>query len=177
MREQRDATVVEVSSPDAQIFARLSGQDDVTLWFAPGVYVRYDEHRLAHQLGRLATLLWVASRQAYQRAWSEATGTPASSRGPQETRRRDFRQAQLALTVTGISPYGFVTVYSAGLLSWEVDLREGTCRQLSEQEFVQETLDAARMLLDDYFAKTHRLKDEYFDLRLHEAWQGHGSRR
>jgi hypothetical protein len=177
MREWPDPMVVEVSSPDRQIFARLSGEDDVTLWFAPGAYLRYDERQLAHQLARLATLLWVAYQQAYQRAWSEPTGTPAPTRGPQDAVRRAFRQEQLELAVAGVSPYGFVTVRSVGLLTWEVDIREGTPRQLSEQEFLQEALDAARMLLDDYFAQTHRLKDEYFDLRLHEAWPDRKGRR
>jgi hypothetical protein len=175
MSERLDAMVVEAASPDRQVEARLSGED-VDLWFVPHAYRRFAEARhgereLAHQLARLAALLWVAYRQGYQRIVGEATGTRARAGSVLIGRRRDFRRAQAELVADGRSSTGLVTLRSVGLVTWDVTIGDGTLRRLSEEQFVHETRGAARTLLDDHFEKTRLLKDRHFGLDLAELGQ------
>ncbi len=171
-----DGMVVEVTSPDGRIRARLTGDRDVEVSFAHGAYRRYAEDELGHQLARLATLMWTAYRQEYLRRLSVATETPVhtvSLRG----RRADFRNALADIAVDGYAPDRSIAVHSVGLLRWEVVIRGGTVRRLDEQEFLAYALSAVNDLLTAYFAASHRLKDEIFDLRLWEAYAATARRR
>lgn len=164
-----DSIAVEASSPDRQIRARFAGAGDVEVRFAHGAYRRYTERDLGHQLAGLATLLWTGHRQEYLRRVGAASGTPAHRVSPRG-KRADFRNALADVAVEGVSPDRSTTVRSVGLLRWEVVVSDGTVRRLAEQEFVAGLLAAVSATLAAYFAAAHRLKDEIFDLRLHEAY-------
>lgn len=133
--------------------------------FTHGAYRRYTERDLGHQLARLATLLWTGHRQEYQRRVGTSSHTVRL-----QGKRADFRNALADVAVEGVSPDRSTRVRCVGMLRWEVVVSDGTVRRLAEQEFVAGLLAAVSATLADYFAAAHRLKDEIFDLRLHEAY-------
>jgi hypothetical protein len=159
--------IVTARSPDGQISATVQGRDRVRLAFEPDAYRWYDESNLAHQLGQLATLTWVAYRRTYFELLSEAVGEAVRGPAPAHGHRESaFREGLEQLTMQARSAGGWVFVHSQALVRWRVEVGPGACRRLPEQEFLAEVDQALRAVLTDYYEQVRRLKDEHFDLKL-----------
>ncbi len=167
MADRLNRMEVRVSSPDRWIEATLTNQDQVSVRFGYDAYRLYDERTLEQQLGRLATRVWVEYRREYYRALSDATGEIV--RGDEyepDGQRRLFQQAQAAMISTGVSAGGWIKAEAEGLVRWQVTIRDGATRKLTEEQFVQEVQSVVAALLSNYYAKMVALKDGFYDLRL-----------
>ena len=164
--------VVEATSPDGLIAAKMTGRNRFELRFRPGAYGRYSAESIAPQLAQLATSMWVGYRRGYFQALSEARGETISGPGPARSLAEErFRAEQAALELDGSSPHGWVAVRSVGLMRWRFRIEPGFERALYEDEFLGEVGGAVRGLLDDYFEKVRQLQVKYFDLKLAESDQ------
>ncbi|HEY8471528.1 MAG TPA: hypothetical protein VIL37_02705 [Natronosporangium sp.] len=161
---------VTVSSPDGNIEAEVYGGRVRWLEFRPGAYQRYDESELAHQLERLATLAFVNHDRGVQKIM-EDVGLHRP-RGPAEARDEAHRRYLADLPnihATGVGPRQLVRFEATGLLNWRCDIVQGTLRQLSEQQFIAEVIDAAQALLQQHRYETGLLRNEIFGLAWTEA--------
>ncbi len=162
--------VAAAISPDQRIQARVSGGDQVEVWFRSGAYPRYDDDALAHQLAQLATRLWVEYRRAYFQALSEAVGETIRGDTPtQSPRTLAFRQELAALPLDVTSPGGWIRIRSEGLVRWQIHLARGACRQLTEDDFLAELDRGYRALITEYYQNVLDLKDRLYDLRRPES--------
>lgn len=172
--------VIEATSPDGNVHARVSAGPEVELWFRPGAVDRYTEDRLEHQLSRLAS----ATAAAYLRGQAEAYRRaddidPAETDGSrsEDPRRRRFTEALNAVRGEGSSARGTVGVRTVGLVRWAVEIRPGTLRRLDEQLLLSELHSALAALLRDREMKITLLKAEIYDLGLPSSWRDAVARR
>jgi hypothetical protein len=146
-----DRIDVSTESVDRNMTVRMRGRGGIELRFAPSAYESYDATVLGRQLSQLATLTWVAYRRAYFAAVSEEVGQ--TIRGDERSGNpaaNQFRDDVAALTLSGRSTGGWVSVTSAALVRWEFSVRPGACARLSEQEFIGEVHSTVSEVLDDY---------------------------
>jgi hypothetical protein len=164
LADQLNGMVVEATSPDGQIFARVRGQGTaVEVAFRRHAYRRYTERVLGEQLARLAALIFVGYRRGEQGIVESAfaTGGDGSDLAPE---RRRYLDAVERLTAVGASDDGQLRIATRCLVTWEVAIADGTLLRLPEREFLAALLTAVRRLLSHYDAQVFALKDEIYDL-------------
>ncbi|HZE40433.1 MAG TPA: hypothetical protein VE172_16650 [Stackebrandtia sp.] len=172
LQEQLDVLRVEVTSPDNQIKAKISGEaDDVALAMRPGAYKRYDEATLEHQLSRLCTLGWTGVRRGYFQAlatvYSVTEGEAEKmEKNPPDVRDRDYNKEISEIVAEGRSKGGVVRGRAKGMAFWKVQIRPGTLEKLDEEEFIAECLSALRDVQLDSKRQEILLKDKYFGLNV-----------
>lgn len=168
LRERLDALTVEATSPDGQIKARLSGDDDLTVAFKPGSFDGYSERALEHQLERLAVLTWVQYRRGYFKALnpdeplSDKTTTPTHW----NAKYRQYHEEVAEMVGQGKAPSELFEVRSKGLAFWKVRIEDGALKQLGEERFIGELLVAFSRVRADSERKRTLLKDKHFGLNL-----------
>jgi hypothetical protein len=171
---QLERISVSAVSPDGRIHAGLHGRLQMTLEFRQRSYGGYDDDALGHQLGRLATLVWVRYHRDYTEIEAAYLGGYEPDRDPSDRR---FEQDADELTVTGGSPDGWISITSRALASWAVTVRSGAQRRLSQQQFIGEALAAATTTVSAYRLARNRLLDQYYDLSAGlPAWRRAGMR-
>ena len=160
---------VTVTSPDANLRARVRGRRLAGLEFRPGAYERYSATDLAHQLARTATLVFVNRDRAVAQLTGEAGLTrrkdPGDARNEAERR---YLERVFALPVVGVGPDERVRFKANGMARWECRIERGVLRRLDEAEFVAETVGAVGDLLRRARHETLLLKDECFGLGVPE---------
>lgn len=174
--EHLDNMVVTVNSPDEQIHARVSHYHDVETWFDPGVYKRYDEESLSHQLARLGVLTWVAYRRGRSEAYRASQGLSAeelaaAERPSDDPDRRRYEAELNEIAGEGVSAAGTVRIRTTGMMRWSVDIQPGTIRQLDESSFLSELHSAMKALLSDREVKIITLKSDHFDIGIPRRWR------
>jgi hypothetical protein len=153
--------VVEATSPDGSIRARVRDRLEFDLEFGRRVYGSYPDAELARQLGMLATLTWTK----YRRACLDVENAFLDwSMQEQDTHDRLFEERAERVTVAAQSPGEWVTVQSRALVRWDFTLVPGVQRRLTEQRFVAEVLGAAGATVRAYRAERARLLDQFYDL-------------
>ncbi|MBT8226035.1 MAG: hypothetical protein HKP61_12355 [Dactylosporangium sp.] len=170
-----DTMAVSITSPDQNIHIRILDISNIKLWFRSRSFDRYDEERLAHQLGRLGSTAWITyhrrQSEAYRRAQGLSADELAAAERPSDSpHRRRFQEALHAVEGEGVSPSGAIRVRTTGLLRWNVTIEPGTLRRLGEDRFRSEVHATIRALLQDREMKIIILKSDYFDLGLPDAW-------
>jgi hypothetical protein len=164
------------ASPDGNIVARVDGPDDIDVRFRPGVFGRYAEEELAHQLERLAQLCWVAfdreRTEKYRQALRLSNEEVAQAEAFQpDERRRRYDEDLNAVRASGASPSGMVRIESEALLRWRVQVAPGAVRQLGEEGFLAELHAAVRALFADRMVQITVIKSRYYDLGIPRAWR------
>ncbi len=153
--------VVEATSPDGLIRARVRDRLELDLEFGRRVYGSYRQAELARQLGRLATLTWTRYRRECLNVENAFLDWSVQE---QDAHDRLFEERAERLTVAAQSPGGWVTVHSGALVRWDFTLVPDVQRRLTEQRFVAEVLGAAGGTVRAYRAERARLLDQFYDL-------------
>ncbi|MBN1170985.1 MAG: hypothetical protein JXA67_02320, partial [Micromonosporaceae bacterium] len=138
-----DKMVVTALSPDRNIRARISDYTNVELGFRPNVYDRYSESDLSHQLARLGLLTWVSYHRGRTEAYQKSQGLSADELAEAEKpspdgRRQRYEKTLNEITGVGVSAGRVVRIRTTGMMQWEVDLKPGALRQLTEDRFLAE---------------------------------------
>jgi hypothetical protein len=163
---------VTVSSPDGNIEAQVIGGQPRSLTFRAGAYQRYTEPTVAHQLARIATLLFVGRDREVQQVMEDAgLHRPRHPSEAADEAQRRYLSELPRVYATGQGPRGLVRLEATGLMQWRCDVTEGTVRHLSEFEFVAEVMGAARDLLQNHRYETALLRNEHFGSGRAEATQ------
>jgi hypothetical protein len=166
---------VSSSSPDGAIWATTTDGTDLRITFGYGAYGRHTETDLAHQLGRLGQAVWIAfqrSREELHRRRSASFRVVVSPSGPADPApaRAAYTEALNAVTVTGRSPDGSITVRTTGGLRWTVELADGTLTRLGEGAFVSQATAAVQAMLAEREKEIAALKAEFLDLGVPRRW-------
>ncbi|WP_203743867.1 hypothetical protein [Actinoplanes cyaneus] len=139
----------------------MQGRLQVSLAFQQRSYGGYDDAALGHQLGWLATLAWVR----YHREYAEIEAAYLDGyEADRDASDRAFEQEAQELTVTGVSPGGWVSITSRALATWTVTIRSGAQRELTQQRFIGEALAASAAAISVYRSSRAQLLDRYYDL-------------
>jgi hypothetical protein len=164
--------VVQVTSPDGRIQAKLQYPEDVDIRFLGDAYRQYSERDLEHQLGRTATLLWTAYRKGYVMALSKHTGREVKDGQPHwDARNRRYQTDVSEIVSVAASPSGAVKFKAKGLAFWKVRIKDGTVDSVPEEMFMTETKTAVASLLNDFRMQCILLKDKHFGLNIPTSWR------
>lgn len=164
--DRLQALTIRVTSPDANLQGRLNGRD-VRIQFRPDTYRDYDEPKLAHQLGRLLTLMSTGYRRGHGEIMKEAkliSVTDPKDAGNEAQRRYLEGVAQLA--VVGKTSRGLVRIRSIGMRNWECRIADETVANLAESAFIAETEASIQTLLSNYRREIVFLKDRCYGLDI-----------
>lgn len=157
-----DTMVIEVTSPDKKIKAKVRDRRRVQVAFRPGVYGSYEHAALEHQLGQLASLTWTAYLRGY-RAGVKKAGRVIND---WDVKRRAYREELSKLRAYGVSQHEFAKAYTNGLVRWKLELQSHAQEQLSEQQFVAEVESAVANTIIKYEERVVLLKDKHFRFDL-----------
>jgi hypothetical protein len=171
-----DELVVDGTSPDGHVRARVRDYTSVEVSFRPGALEHYDEERLSYQLGRLALTTWVAYHrarsEAYRRARNLSTEELAAAELPNPDPHVQRYEAELnRIEAEGISAGRAVEIRTRGMMEWDVHVRAGAIEHLGEERLLQEIHSAMSALLRDRELKIIVLKGRYFDLGVPRQWR------
>ena len=155
--DQRNRSA-RATSPDGKLVATMQRDGALTLTMRPGAYRLGDEERLAHQLERLAALVWVDYRRRY--------GPAGDAEADLDQQQRDFRNRRADLRAEGSSGDRGVTLETVGLSRWQARVEHDYFAERTEAQVVAALREAAAAVLRDWDARVLRLKDECFDLQL-----------
>ncbi|BCJ40590.1 hypothetical protein GCM10010168_74220 [Actinoplanes ianthinogenes] len=161
-----NAVVATATSPDGRIEGRTESLQYRTLRFLHNSYERYyrsrDAELLAHQLGRVATLMAVAYQKA-RRDVMLAHGFERSSamRPPFTSRHREYLERGATLAARGSSPGDEIQVTTTGLIAFEVSVAPGLERH-DEQAFLRFADQAMNDLHADYQRVHTALRQELY---------------
>ena len=163
-------------SPDGRIQARISESGEVELSFGPGVYRRYEESALSHQLERLGQLSWIAYDRARTEELRVALGRTVEEfaedlRRPKDKQRQRYDADLAAIEAEGVSPSGWLRIKARGVLRWRVEIERGALRALTEHEFLAELETALRTLLAGRETQITLIKARHYDLGIPRAWR------
>jgi hypothetical protein len=168
--DRLESLTVTVSSPDGNIEAQVIGGQPRSLTFRADAYQQYTEPTLAHQLARIATLLFVGRdrevRQIIEDAGLHRVRQP--SEAADEAQRRYLEEIR-QIHAIGMGPRELVRFEATGMLDWRCDIADGTLRYLSEPEFIGEVMGAAQALLQHHRYETALLRNEHFGSGRAEA--------
>ena len=175
LAEKLDGLVVEVSSPDGRIWARVRGMDgslDVG-FHGNGAYRQYSSTGLARQLVQLATATFTGYRRAEQKIVDDeldgsALRDDGIDFGPQ---RRRYLAALAQIAVTAASADRTITVATRGMVRWEVTVFPDTVSRLTEQAFLDRLTDTAAEVVQRYRARVALLKDDIYDLGYPDGYR------
>lgn len=158
---------VRVTSPDGMVFCTMTGPDNGDMVFAENAYRHYTERALEHQLSVLAKLIMVARRRAQRQALEAATGMTAAPEDPKQADplRRRYLEQWDEMTCEGMSPGQCVYVSATGMSDFNVVIKDGTIRQLEEEELIQEIRGANEALLLDLERRSTALHDEIHETK------------
>ncbi len=155
---------VTTRSPDGNIEADArGGSGRVEVRFAPGGFRGYTEPELGHQLAELGARIWTRYLREHAEVVESFLGEPAKD---EEENGRRFRDRLERLTASGASAGGWLEVRSRALVRWEVAIRPGALRALTEQDFLAEFDSAVSDMLADYRTQVIFLTDEIYDIGL-----------
>lgn len=161
--DRLDAMTIKANSPDGTIRSTLVGRSQLSLEFTSGGYERRDERELEHQLAKLATLTWTAYFRGYTEVvTSEGMTVMAAPEDEWNSHDRRYQEELREVEGRGESKNGHVKARTLALLRWQVRIKDGAVRKLSEPEFVNEALTAAGRAIKDYRVKSTQLRKEFF---------------
>ncbi|HEY3117807.1 MAG TPA: hypothetical protein VGK54_13770 [Chloroflexota bacterium] len=160
---------ITVRSPDGKIEWELENANSVTMEFTTGTYRRYTEPALEQQLAGLMKAIWSAHHQARLMVLSEMVGFNVGvERFHNGGRNITFIEERSRLSVQAISKTRCIQLTTTGMATWNVRIKEGTNRRLTEEEFLHDFWGAFLDLMTDYRAKVSSLKREMFPAPLHQ---------
>lgn len=148
-QEHLAETTVRAETPDGTASATLTGDQEVTVSFAPGYYAQSTDARVTDKLQQLGRLLWVARMREYYRFKSDQLGREVrGERKPSTPAQVARREARDAIVATGSS--GPVEISAVGLFRWTVTLAPGTVQRTPEAELTDAVSRAAAALIADH---------------------------
>lgn len=158
-----DDLEVVASTPDEQVYARIRGRRELTVWLAPGYYDRATEADLTWQLSRLGRLLFASRMREYYRLRSLAFGrTVTKEPPPTSARDHAYVERREDLLATGTSPDGRIRLSATGMKEWSVQIAAGTHQALDEHAFCAAVTTAGNALIEDQFTQIARLKADVY---------------
>lgn len=152
----------EITSPDGNITARVTGGEIKGLAFKPGTYRNYSDAALEHQLAGLSRLVWVARARARRNALRAALDGPYDPEPmqPDSSAARKAREEQANLVVD--VKMSHVTVRVEGGTSWRVKVKAGTVREVPEDMFLREVAMAATTAIGHWRARMHMVRQDAY---------------
>lgn len=154
--ERLDNIHVRVRVPGTEIKGELRHRNELSISFEAGTYQWLRESRLQHQLATLARLLCAG----WTREYLAALNSSFLRVEPGEVAwNNDYEKARNQIEASGSSGDGRITVSAVGMENFSVRIIPGSLRELSEQEFVTRTGEAAAAFLADHMAQVHELKN------------------
>lgn len=152
----------EVTSPDGNIIARVTAGEIKGLAFRPGTYRQYNDAALEQQLAGLSRLVWVARTRARRNALRAALDGPYDPEPmrPDSSQARQATEEQENLVVTVAMSH--VSVRVKGGTSWQVRVKAGTVREVSEEMFLREVASAAKSAIGQWRARMHMVRQDAY---------------
>lgn len=150
---------VRVRIPGADISAELRNRTDITLEFAEGVYEFISEPILEGLLESGARLLFTGWRRQYLAAIDE-TGLSIDADDQHDL---NFMAERAEIEAFGRSADQRITVSTAGMKEFNVNLKPGTLREVSEAEFSDSIGRASAEMISDFQRKVSDLKIRYYE--------------
>ncbi|ADD41850.1 hypothetical protein [Stackebrandtia nassauensis] len=168
--------VVEVTSPDGNIKAKLVAGEQLTVAFRPGTYARYDERGLEHQLSRLAMLAWTGYRRGFFEAKGRAEDISAKDAEKEhlnhwDANTRRYNEEMAQIVARGKSSGNVIRAQAKGLAFWKVEIRDGTLASMDEATFCAECVSVLAAVQRDSKNQEILLKDFYFGLNIPKSWR------
>lgn len=158
LAQRLDSIRVRVNAPGADIEAELRNRSEFILTFGEGVYEFIDERVLARALENLARLLYAGWQREYRAAIAETH----LNVDPEDQYDFNFQEELQAVESCGESDDSRVTLSAIGMDEFTAQLKGGTVRELTEEEFSDRVGQAATLLLEDYQAQATELKMRYY---------------
>lgn len=162
--DRLDRLVIPVHSPDRRIVARISGRGRLAdVEISPHAFHHYRRTELAHQLGQLGRLAFVAYRRERRQVVDSVLAAPIRDDltdvvGP---RLRQYRRGLAELVAAGDSGNGEVRVSARGLADWAVTIAD-LPHQVTTERFVGWLRTAVAGLLADHARLAGALRDEIY---------------
>ncbi|MBO0870694.1 MAG: YbaB/EbfC family nucleoid-associated protein [Micromonosporaceae bacterium] len=173
LADRLDALVVSARSPDGRVEAVVGDRGTtVSVSFQPGVYRRYGETALAHQLEQMARLAWTRYARDVSETidfyYARADGDfRTHGEGVTDTpERRRYLQELAEIVVEASSPEEHVSLRTHALASWKVTIAAGALGRLSEGQFLDELHAAVETLLARYRFRMLRIRDDIYGLGI-----------
>ncbi len=151
---------ITVHTPNEQVFGRLLGEYDITIWFHPGYPERVGDQEIAGQLGKLSRLLFAARAAGLRRIEIETLGAPWQPR--KSERREEFERRYADIAVTESSPDGSVSVSVVGLSSFAWTIAPGSVDRLGTDGLGQVATDLANRVVAALRDAVRQLNVEVF---------------
>jgi hypothetical protein len=166
---------VETVSRDGLISARVQGLgNSFTVAFRrEDAYRRYSSDVLGYQLAQLATLAFVRYQRAKQQIVDSELGAAAlhddgAEFGPE---RRRYRERLAQITAAGVSGDGRVTVWTRGMVDWQVTIVPGTVARVAEREFLGALTGTVSRLVTRYRAQVVVVRDDIYDFGYPDSFR------
>lgn len=151
----------EISSPDRNIVATLSGNTGIAISIKENAYEEYRVDQLESQLVNLLQRSWAVRRSARNRALSNAIGRPVRDREPQSSQERRFREERSKLLGIGVTEH-IEIVFSTDDAHWEVCIEPDTIEELDHLAFLEELQAAISEAVTDIRDQIANLKDHIY---------------
>jgi len=164
-----DGTTLTVRSPDQKIVWELENGRNVQVWFEDGAYTYrgYTDASLGQQLAGLFKAMWEAHRRAHLTVLSDMVGQTVRDNTAGDGRDQVFLEERAKVQASGASNSRRVQLRATGMTNWEVNIKQGTNRQLDQEKFLFEVWEAFSSLMSDYRSKMARLKRDIYPSRTY----------
>ncbi|MGH8793740.1 MAG: hypothetical protein ACRDXX_13995 [Stackebrandtia sp.] len=164
--DKLNALTVDVTSPDADIQARLKAGQLEHLRLRPGAYDSYAERDLERQLARTAVLLYVGHERGVRRVLDQTNlHFPTEPSQARNEAQRRYLEKERTISVCGSTPRELVRFKINGMAAWRCRIADGALQELTESAFVAEVCAAARDLLRRNKYEKALLKYECFGVK------------
>lgn len=150
-----------VTSPDGQIKARVRDGMVTGLEFKPDTFHRYTDTALAEQMEYFSKLIAVNRRRARRNALKQALGTDEDPRPrkPDSPAAREVADRQNEVLNFVVRTENF-KVHITDAHTWRIRLKPGTTQNLTEEQFVREAAEMAKLCIAQLRTRMHNLRHE-----------------
>ncbi|MGH3734242.1 MAG: hypothetical protein ACRDT6_01230 [Micromonosporaceae bacterium] len=169
-----DGTTLTVRSLDQKIGWELTDGRDVEMWFEGDNYTyrKYSDGELGAQLAGLLAKMWSAQRSAHLAVFAQTVPQFVDDSDPVSGRDKLFEDGQQALRVSGASKSGRVEIAAVGMARWDVRIKPGTTREVSDAECLSDFWEAFAALVDSYRRSMAELRREIYPPRSRPGPRG-----
>jgi hypothetical protein len=158
LADRLDNIRVQVRAPGGGIEAELRDRTNISLSFEESVYEFISETALENSLSSIARLLWTGWQRQYRAAIDE-TGLNIDADDQHDL---NFFAERDGIQATGRSSDERVTISAVGMENFSVQIKPGTVREISEDQFTADAMEAATKLIREFQEKVDELKERYF---------------
>lgn len=136
---------ITVHSKNEQVFARIRGEYDVTIWITAGYLERAGEYEVATRLGMVSRLLFAHRGAALKQVQNKTMGVPSSP--SRASRNAEYQERYEEIWHTEASADGSVVCSCLGLHTWTWELQPGVADRMSSDELGVVATDVANRMV------------------------------